>query len=95
MRLEYGPYGPRLVSDAGRPLLPDLPTASVRVTATWGAIPRPAREVVDLADLLLVIADQVARLGYGGRHGPEDFVIQKLTAARELRALAKELQSCR
>ena len=95
MRLEHGPYGPRLVTDAGRPLLPDLPPASVRVTATWGAIPRPAREIVDLADRLLVIADQVERLGHGARGGAETFVTEKLTAARELRLLARELQSCR
>ena len=95
MRYECGVLGPRLVSDAGRPLLPDPPPASAAVTATWGAIPRPAREVVDLAARLLALADQVARLGYGGRHGPEDFVIQKLTAARELRALAQEVRTCR
>ena len=90
MRLEHGPYGPRLVSDAGRPLLPDPPPASVRVTATWGAAPRPAREVVDLADRLLVIADQVARLGHGARGGAETFVITKLSVAAEMRSLARE-----
>jgi hypothetical protein len=91
VRYEPGPYGPRLVSDAGRPLLPDLPPASVRVTATWGAIPRPAREVVDLAARLLVIADQVARLGHGARGGAETFVITKLSVAAEMRSLAQEM----
>ncbi len=95
MRYEYGAFGPRLVGDAGLPLLPPVPPAAARVTATWGAAPHPAREVVALADRLLALADQVAQLGYGGRHGPEDFVCSKLTAARELRALARELQSCR
>ena len=95
MRYECGVLGPRLVSDAGRPLLPDPPPASAAVTATWGAIPRPAREVVDLAERLLVIADQVERLGHGARGDAETFVTEKLTAARELRLLARELQSCR
>jgi hypothetical protein len=36
MRLEYGIHGPRLVSDAGQPLLPDPP-------------PSPARELRRLA----------------------------------------------
>ena len=91
MRLEHGPYGPRLVSDAGRPLLPDPPPASAAVTATWGAIPRPAREVVDLAARLLALADQVERLGNGGRNSPEAFVITKLSVAAELRSLAREM----
>ena len=91
MRLEYGLYGPRLVTDTGQPLLPDLPPASAAVTATWSAIPRPAREVVDLADRLLVIADQVARLGHGARGGAETFVITKLSVAAEMRSLAQEM----
>ena len=95
MRLEYGPYGPRLVTDAGQPLLPDPPPASVRVTATWGAIPRPAREVVDLADRLLALAAEVERLGNDARRGAEGFVVAKLSAARELRALAQEVRTCR
>ena len=91
MRLQYGPYGPRLVSDAGQPLLPGLPPASVRVTASWGTAPRPARELVDLAARLLVIADQVERLGHGARGGAETFVITKPSVAAEMRSLTQEM----
>ncbi len=91
MRLEYGPYGPRLVTDAGQPMLPALPPAAAAITATWGTAPRPTREVVAVADRLLALATEVERLGNGGRNGPEAFVITKLSVAAELRSLAREM----
>jgi hypothetical protein len=47
--------------------------------------------VVAVADRLLALADQVERLGNGGRNGPEAFVITKLSVAAELRSLAREM----
>ncbi len=91
MRLEYGPYGPRLVTDAGQPVLPNLPPAAAVLTATWAEAPRPRAEAVEIAYRLLDLAYQVERLGYGGRHGPEDFVVTKLSVAAELRSLAREM----
>ena len=95
MRLEYGPFGPRLVTDAGQPLLPPLSPASTRVTATWGTAPRLPSEVVAVAARLLALAAEVERLGNDARRGAEGFVVAKLTAARELRALAQEVRTCR
>ena len=92
MRLEYGPFGPALVDDAGRPLLPPLSPAAARVTARWVEAPaRPRAQAVEVAARLLDLAYQVERLGYGGRHGPEAFVITKLSVAAELRSLTREM----
>ncbi len=91
-RLALTPHGPALVDDAGRPLLPPLSPASTRVTARWVEAPaHPRAEAVEVAYRLLDLAYQVERLGYGGRHGPEDFVITKLSVAAELRSLAREM----
>jgi hypothetical protein len=95
MRLEYGPYGPRLVTDAAQPLLPPVSPAAAAITARWAEMPRPRSEHVDLAARLLALADQVERLGHGSRAGPEAFVAEKLTAAAELRSLAREMGACR
>ena len=91
MKYELTALGPRLVSDAGQPLLLEPAPAAAFVTGRWGAVPHPTREVVDLAARLLDLADQVAGLGYGGRQGPEDFVVAKLSVAPELRSLAREM----
>ncbi len=47
------------------------------------------------AACLLALARQVERLGNGGRNGPEDLVVAKLSVARELRSLAQKVQTCR
>ena len=90
MKLELGPYGPRLVTTAGRPVLPDPPPSATHVTAVWAEMPRPVPERMDVARRLL--ARQVERLGSGWRHTPEQVLDAKTGISAELRQVARELE---
>ena len=58
MRLEYDPYGPRLVTDVGRLLLPAVSPGAV--TASWG---EPRQAVAALTALeLRALAREMDRL---------------------------------
>jgi len=60
MRLEYDPYGPRLVTDVGRLLLPAVSPGSGAITASWG---EPRQAVAALTALeLRALAREMDRL---------------------------------
>ena len=64
-----------------------------RVTAVWGAPPRPATERVDLASRLRDLACRVERLGSGWRHTPEQVLDAKTSISAELRQVAREMEA--
>lgn len=53
--------------------------------------PTTSLQVETAAQRLHDLAHQVERLGVGGRTDPETVVLGKLTIARDLRRIAKEL----
>jgi hypothetical protein len=54
--------------------------------------PTPRAPLPSRPDRLRALAAEVERLGNSARGGPENFVVAKLSVAREMRELARELE---